>query len=57
MRVMLRPRSSASSQRPSRAAQSRGNAGKPVGNMVSVMQDIIKVDGVQGLFRGRAQGS
>jgi len=54
---MLRPRSSASSQRPSRAAQSRGNAGKPVGNMVSVMQDIIKVDGVQGLFRGRAQGS
>lgn len=33
-------------------AQSRGNAGQPVGSMVSVMSDIVRVDGVGGLFRG-----
>jgi|TARA_B100000674_G_scaffold12308_1_gene9123 hypothetical protein len=33
-------------------AQSRGNAGLPTGNMVSVMRDIVKENGVGGLFRG-----
>lgn len=33
-------------------AQSRGNAGIPTGNMVSVMSDIVKESGVGGLFRG-----
>ena len=33
-------------------AQSRGNAGIPTGNMVSVMRDIVKESGVGGLFRG-----
>lgn len=33
-------------------AQSRGNAGQPVGNMVSVMRDIVREGGVGGLFRG-----
>ena len=33
-------------------AQTLGNAGKPVGSMVTVMRNIVKVDGVGGLFRG-----
>ena len=36
------------------AREWRGNAGQPVGSMVSVMSDIVKVDGVGGLFRGGA---
>jgi len=35
-------------------AQSRGNAGQPVGSMVSVMHDVVRADGVGGLFRGIA---
>ena len=35
-------------------AQTLGNAGKPVGSMVSVMRAIVKTDGVGGLFRGIA---
>jgi hypothetical protein len=33
-------------------AQTLGNAGKPVGSMVTVMRNIVRVDGVGGLFRG-----
>ena len=33
-------------------AQTLGNMGKPVGGMVTVMRDIVRVDGVGGLFRG-----
>tara|TARA_B110000977_G_scaffold172918_2_gene225680 strand:+ start:17535 stop:18377 length:843 start_codon:yes stop_codon:yes gene_type:complete len=33
-------------------AQTLGNLGKPVGSMTKVMADIVRVDGVQGLFRG-----
>jgi len=35
-------------------AQVLGNLGKPVPGMTKVMRDIIRVDGVQGLFRGVA---
>jgi len=35
-------------------AQTLGNMGKPVGSMVTVMKDIVRVDGVGGLFRGIA---
>jgi hypothetical protein len=35
-------------------AQTLGNAGKPVGSMVKVMRDIVRADGVGGLFRGIA---
>ena len=40
-------------------AQTLGNMGKPVGGMVTVMRDIVRVDGVGGLFRAssRASGS
>ena len=31
-------------------AQTLGNAGKPVGSMVTVMCNIVKADGVGGLF-------
>ena len=33
-------------------AQTLGNMGKPVGSMVTVMRNIVRVDGVGGLFRG-----
>ena len=35
-------------------AQTLGNAGKPVGSMVTVMRNIARVDGIGGLFRGLA---
>jgi len=33
-------------------AQTLGVLGKPVGSMTKVMSDIVRVDGVRGLFRG-----